>query len=466
VAAGTIKFGTDGWRGIIASDFTFENVRFLAQAIASYVLTKGLALQGVIVGYDTRFASENFAQSVAYVLCGNGVNTWLCSSPTPTPVVSFGVRKTGAAMGVIITASHNPPLWNGIKLRMSDGTPATSEVVAEVERKLGQEEVRSSEGDVELVDLRKDYIDYLSCLPVVAEVKEGRLKVVADPMHGAGAGFLPQILEGGAISLEEINSERNPLFPGMSQPEPISKNLGRLKAQVVEGGADVGLALDADADRLGVVDEKGKFLTTHEVFSLLSLYLLDVLNLRGPIVRTVTSTSMLQRLGKMYGVDVYEVPVGFKYVAAKMLEVNALIGGEESGGYGFRKHMPERDGILSSLFFLDLMVKKGKKPSGLREELFSLVGPHYYQRVDVPLSEDKKEGLKARLAGLHPREVAGKKITSIQRMDGLHLGTGEFWLLLRPSGTEPLVRIYAEGETEREAGDFIQEGKRLLGVDG
>jgi len=464
VTAGTIRFGTDGWRGIIAEDFTFDNVRSCAQAIASYAVERKLSAQGIVVGYDTRFASENFAQDVAYVLCGNGVATYLCSSPSPTPAVSFGVHKMGAAMGIIITASHNPPLWNGIKLRMNDGTSAPAEVVSEIEQRIGQEIVKASGSNVKLIDLRKDYIDYLSSFTMVAKVKESKLKVVIDPMHGAGAGFLPQVLNGGEINIEEINWERNPLFPGMIQPEPISKNLGRLKAEVVERKADVGLALDADADRLGVVDEEGKFLTTHEVFSLLSFYFLDVLNMRGPIVKTITSTRMLQRLGEIYRVDVYEVPVGFKHVSHKMLEVNALIGGEESGGYGFREYLSERDGALSSLFFLDLMVKKGKRPSELREELFSLVGPHHYRREDVPLSHERREELKARLTSLHPQEVAGKKITRIQRMDGLHMSTGESWLLLRLSGTEPLIRIYAEGKTEQEAEDFIREGKRFLKI--
>ena len=320
-----IKFGTDGWRGIIAQDFTFDNVRACAQGVADYLKQARLAGRGLIIGYDTRFASEDFAQATAEVVAGNGIKVYLCPRATPTPVISFGVlaKKTGGA--IIITASHNPAIWNGFKYKDEEGASASSEVTTKIEKhishtltsgKINQAPLSKAldKGIVQYLDLDPIYVKQIAKLVDLNQLRQARLKVVADYMYGAGAGYFKTLLGGGTLKLIEINSERNPLFPGI-QPEPIAANLTKLSALVKEQKAGVGLATDGDGDRLGIVDEQGVFLTQPQVFALLCLYLLEVRGERGAIVKTITTTTMLDRLGEIYNVPVYETPVGFKYVA-------------------------------------------------------------------------------------------------------------------------------------------------------
>jgi len=471
-----IKFGTDGWRGIIAEDFTFDNLRICAQAVAEYLKQNRLDKQSLVIGYDTRFASEDFAAAAAEVLAGNNIKVHLCLKPAPTPVVSFAVPATKSAGAIVITASHNPGSWNGFKYKSQDGASAPDEVTSQIEGNIASLSQRGGGVKRLALDkaLKKGLIDYLDLSPVyfeqlshfvnMEELRRRKLNIIVDPMYGAGIGYFKAILQGGNVKITEINAERNPSFPQI-QPEPIAKNLTELSRLVVEQKADVGLATDGDADRIGIIDERGQFLTQHQVFALLCLYLLEIRGERGAMVRTLTSTMMLSRLGKLFDVVVYETPVGFKYVAPLMMEKNAIIGGEESGGYGFRGHVPERDAMLAGLYFLDFMAKTGKTPSQLLDYLYSKVGPHYYDRMDFHISAAKRQTILHRLSSNPPNTVAGSRVTKVDTTGGFRLFLGdESWLLIRFSGTEPLVRIYAEAESLERARELLDEGKKLIGL--
>jgi len=473
--ANPIKFGTDGWRGIIAEDFTFDNVRICAQAVAEYLKQNRLGKQSLVIGYDTRFASEDFAAAAAEVLAGNSIKVHLCLKPAPTPVVSFAVPATKSAGAIVITASHNPGSWNGFKYKSQDGASAPDEITSQIEgniasltwqgggvKRLALDKALKK-GIVDYVDPSPVYLEHLSHFVNIEELRRQKLNIIVDPMYGAGIGYFKTALQGGNLKITEINAERNPSFPQI-QPEPIAKNLTKLSRLVVEQKADVGLATDGDADRIGIIDEKGQFLTQHQVFALLCLYLLEVRGERGAMVRTLTSTMMISRLGKLFDVAVYETPVGFKYVAPLMIEKNAIIGGEESGGYGFRGHVPERDAMLAGLYLLDFMVKTGKTPSQLLDYLYSKVGPHYYDRRDFHISAAKRQTILHRLSSSSPDTIAGLKVTKVDTTGGFRFFLGdESWLLIRFSGTEPLVRIYAEAESLERAGELLDEGKKLIG---
>jgi alpha-D-glucose phosphate-specific phosphoglucomutase len=470
-----IKFGTDGWRGIIAEDFTFDNVRICAQAVAEYLKKARLGKRGLVIGYDTRFASEDFAAAAAEVMAGNDIRVHLCLKPTPTPVVSFAVPATESAAAILITASHNPGSWNGFKYRSGDGASASDEVTTQIENNIASL-IRRREGVnrlalgralkrglIDWVDLSPSYFEHLGRFVDIRGLRRQKLSMVVDPMYGAGTGYFRTLLQGGKLRITEINAERNPSFPQIN-PEPIARNLSKLSRSVVEQKADVGLATDGDADRIGIIDEHGQFLTQHQVFALLCLYLLEVRGERGAIVKTLTSTTMLSRLGKLFDVPVYETRVGFKYVAPLMMKRNAIIGGEESGGYGFRGHVPERDAILAGLYFLDFMARTGKKPSQLLDYLYGKVGPHYYDRRDFHISAAKRQTIVHRLDSDPPTTVAGSRVRQLDTTDGFRFFLGDdSWLLIRFSGTEPLVRIYSEAESLDRVGKLLDEGTKLIG---
>ena len=471
-----IKFGTDGWRAIIARDFTFDNVSACAQGMVDYLKRAGLANRGLVIGYDTRFASEDFAAAAAEVAAGNGVKVYLCPRAMPTPVISFGVVAKKAGGAIVITASHNPAEWNGFKCKDEHGASAPGEVITQIEKYANQALAAGNvrrlplaaaldQGLVEHLDLSPLYLNQIAKLVDLNGIRQADLRVVIDSMYGAGSGYLKEILSGGRIEIIEINDERNPLFPGILQPEPIAVNLTKLAATVREQKANAGLATDGDADRMGVVDEKGTFLTQLQVFALLCLYLLEIRGERGPLVKTLTTTSMLYRLGEIFKVPVYETAVGFKYVAPVMLAEDALIGGEESGGYGFRGHVPERDGVLASFYFLDLMIKTGKTPSELIAYLYDKVGPHHYQRVDVKFPEDERQAIIGRLKQNQPQSINGVKVARTDTTDGFRfiLADGT-WLLIRFSGTEPLLRVYVESDSPGRVECLLGFGKELTGV--
>ena len=470
-----INFGTDGWRAVIAEDFTFDKVRACAQGVANYLNQGKLRERGLVIGYDTRFASEDFAAAAAEVIAGNKIKVRLCSQSAPTPVISYAVTATKSAGAIIITASHNPGRWNGFKYKDDTGASAPTELAAEIEKNANE---AFSSGDIKGLPLANGldsgliaffdpypaYVRQLEGLIDLEPLRQSRLKVIADSMYGAGIGYFKSLLEGGRIDITEINGERNPLFPGI-QPEPIAKNLTKLSTLVREQKADVGLANDGDADRIGIVDENGEFLTQHQVFALLVLYFLEVRGERGAIIKTLTDTNMTDLLGKLFDVPVYETPVGFKYVAPLMIEKDALIGGEESGGYGFRGHVPERDGILAGLYFLDFMIKTGKTPSQLLDYLYSKVGPHYYDRIDSHVSPDDRQTLSRRLTQSPINSIAGIEVAKLDTTDGFrYLLADDSWLLIRFSGTEPLIRIYAEGHSPEQVQKLLDSGRELLGI--
>jgi alpha-D-glucose phosphate-specific phosphoglucomutase len=470
-----IKFGTDGWRGIIADDFTFENVRICAQSAADYLTGAGLAHRGLVVGYDTRFASEDFAAAAAEVVAANGIRVYLCQQATPIPIISYAILMQQAGGAIVITASHNAASWNGFKYKLENASSASPEVVTELESHISRIQAGGivkqmpldqalKEGIVTKFDPSPTYIQHIGELVDLERLRHSGLKVIVDSMYGAGIGYLRSILSGGTTQVTEIHGKRNPLFPGL-QPEPIASNLGELSMRVKEDGASVGLATDGDADRIGIMDERGEFLTTLQVFTLLALYLLEVCEKRGAIVKTITQTSMLYRLGELYGVPVYETPVGFKYVAPKMLAEDALIGGEESGGFAYRGHIPERDGILSGLLFLDLMVSKQKSPSQLLEYLYSKVGPHYYKRIDIDVPASEREVIADRLNMSRPSHIKNTAVTGIETSDGFRfLLADRNWLLIRFSGTEPILRVYAESDSIARVDGFLEAGREMAGV--
>jgi phosphomannomutase len=470
-----IKFGTDGWRAIIAEDYTFENVRYCAQGVADYLKQANLAERGLVIGYDTRFASEDFAAAAAEVLAGNGVKAYLSPRPAPTPVVSYGVPANHAAGAIIITASHNPGAWNGFKYKDEYGSSAPDEITSKIVEFLSRAYDAGTVGRLPLAeakqkglvaatDLDKAYFEQVARLVDLDRLRGAGLKLVIDPMYGAGAGYLARFLAGGVTSFTEIHHERNPIFPGL-RPEPIMPHLNGLSAAVKEEKASVGLATDGDADRMGIIDEKGGFINQLQVFALLCLYLLEVRGQRGPIIKTLTTTSMAYRLGEIFDVPVYETAVGFKYVAPLMTAKDAIIGGEESGGYGFRGHVPERDGVLANLYFLDLMVSTGKSPAQLLDYLFSKVGPHYYKRADIRFDEARRQAVVDRVRGHAPASIDGVKVKNIDTTDGFRFNLADnTWLLIRFSGTEPLLRIYTETDSPQRAERLLKLGREIAGV--
>ncbi len=473
-----IRFGTDGWRGVIAEDFTFSNVRACARAVALYQRSQGLEHGGLVVGYDTRFGSEDFAAAVAEVVAAAGIKVYLCDRPAPTPVVTYAILEKSAGGAVVITASHNPARWNGFKYRPQYASSAPPEVTAALESPLpeilaaGEPErvaldEAESRGLVQRFDPRPTYLAHIAEMVDPSKLRAAGLRVCVDSMYGAGSGYLADLVGGGRLQLEELHGERNPAFPGLASPEPITRNLTRLSEAVRGGKADVGLATDGDADRLGVIAEDGSFLTQLQVFGLLTYYLLETRGLRGPIVKSLTTTRMVQRLGNLYGVPVYETPVGFKYLGPKMIEVDALVAGEESGGYAVRGHLPERDGVLSGLLFLDLMVSTGKQPSALVQELYAKVGPHHYDRLDIHLRPEEREDVQRRVSESDPQRLAGLRVTGRDTLDGVRydLENGG-WLLIRLSGTEPLMRIYTEVPEPDMVPRLLQAGKELAGLPG
>ncbi len=470
-----ITFGTDGWRGKIAEDYTFDNVRRCAQGFARYLLDKGMAEGGVVVGYDRRFVSEHFAEAVAEVMAAHDIHVHLTQGATPTPVISYSVVALEAGGAVNITASHNPPSDNGFKVRDRYGAAIDPHDLKEIEALIPPiEEVKclpldeaEAKGLVERFDPVPAYIEHLKDLIDVEPIRRAGLLVVHDAMWGNGAGWFERILGGGETHIVSIRQERNPLFPGMIRPEPIPPNIEACQEKVRELGADVGIINDGDADRIGLVDEKGGFLNQLQVYGLLSLYLLQVRGWRGPIVKTLSTTSMLDKLGEIYGVPVYHTGVGFKFVAPKMLEVDAIIGGEESGGYAFRGNIPERDGILAPLFFLDFMVQTGKSPSQLLEYLYEVVGARYfYDRIDRYFSPEEGEAVRRRVKEARPKLLAGLQVTGLDITDGYKYSLEDGgWLLIRFSGTEPgLIRIYCETTHEDKVGALLEEGMGLAGL--
>jgi alpha-D-glucose phosphate-specific phosphoglucomutase len=468
-----IKFGTDGWRGVIAEDYTFDNVRRAAQGFASFMIERGKKGQVIIVGFDKRFDSEYFGAAVAEVLAANGFMVHLTDKATPTPVIAYSVVDQHAAGAVNITASHNPPTDNGFKVRDEFGGAIDPEGLKRIESLIPDsvEDVKREDfepaekaGRIQKFDAAPHYITHLRDLIDLEPIRSAGLTVMVDSMWGNGGGWFDRLLSGGKTKVIEIHKDRNPAFPEMKRPEPIQPNIDVGLQATVDNHADVLLVTDGDADRLGVGDENGEFINQLRVYGLLALYLLEIRKQRGPIVKTLSTTTMLNKLGKLYDVPVYETGVGFKYVAPKMLETDAMIGGEESGGYAFRGNVPERDGILAGLYILDFMVRTGKKPSGLVQMLFDKVGAHYYDRIDVPFEGDRSAREETILAA-KPTTIAGLKVTGLNTTDGYQFKLEDGgWLLVRFSGTEPIMRVYCETTHQDKVQAILQDGLKIAGL--
>lgn len=470
-----IKFGTDGWRGRIADDYTFANVRRCAEGYARYIVTTPKAMESprpaVVIGYDKRFQSEDFAAAAAEVLAGHGLKVWLTDGATPTPVIAFAVNAKQAIGAINITASHNPPQDNGFKVRDHTGGAIAPDGLVQIEAAIPATDAdvkrldfdkALAQGLIEKFDPSVEYIANLERLVDLKAIANAGLKVLMDPMWGNGAGWLPRLIGGSKTEVVEIHNVRNPIFPEMTRPEPIPPNVNVGLAKTKEIGANCCCITDGDADRCGFGDEQGGFINQLRAYALLALYLLEIRGERGAIVKTLSTTSMLNKLGELYNVPVYETGVGFKYVAPKMTETNAMIGGEESGGYAFRGNVPERDGILANLYFLDLQVRTGKTPSQLIDWLFEKVGPHYYDRVDSLIDPQQREAIKARLRAVQPATIAGLKVVGKDMTDGYKfIFEDGGWLLIRMSGTEPLMRVYCETREASLVEPVLQDGVKI-----
>jgi alpha-D-glucose phosphate-specific phosphoglucomutase len=473
--AAEIRFGTDGWRAVVADDFTYQNVRAVAQGVAAYLDGES---RPVVVGHDARYCAELFSREVARVLAANGLRVILLDRVTPTPAVSWTVVERGAAGGVVVTASHNPMEFNGLKYKPDFGGSASPEVVAELESNTEKalsngvtampfDEAVGS-GAVELFDPLPSYTVQLGRMVDLDRLRGAGLRVAHEAMYGAGAGMVRRVLEGGRTTVTELHCERNPGFGGM-HPEPIDRYMPEAMALMAQGGHDVLIANDGDADRVGIIDETGRYVNQLEVMALFTMYLLEKRGERGDIVRSLTTTNMVDALGKRFGVTVHEMPVGFKYIGATMRETDALLGGEESGGFAFRGHIPERDGILSGLLIADMIVEYQQPLSGILEHLFELVGPHAYKRHDIRFDrdgyEERKKDAYKRMSDDAPRELAGHAVARTRTDDGFkfYLDDGS-WALMRMSGTEPLMRVYSEAPSPQRVDELLSALEAHLGV--
>ncbi len=467
-----IKFGTDGWRGVIAREFTFDNLSIVAQATMDYLHEQGLAGQGLVVGYDRRFLSREFAERVVEIAAGNGIRTWLADSYAPTPAVSWAVRELGAGGGVMITASHNPPEYNGFKVKESFGgsaRPATTRALeAVVARNIREErgvlempmvEALAS-GRAERINVRTSYFGQLARYVDLELIKKAGIPVMVDPMYGAGAGFIPELLPGTA----EIHTAENPGFCGCP-PEPTEEHLVELASLVKSGAYRIGLALDGDADRIGAVDETGEFFSSHRIFTVLLRHLIERKGLRGGVVKTVSTTRMVDLLCAKFGLELFETPIGFKHICELMLERDILMGGEESGGLGVKGHIPERDGILMGLLLLEAMAMTGKGLRRLLDETMDEIGHFYYRRIDLAIDNAAKERLIGRLQGGGITTIASRPVAAENFRDGFkYIFADGSWLLIRPSGTEPVLRLYSEAEDPAVVEELLAAGRQIAGL--
>ncbi len=470
----SISFGTDGWRAVISETFTFANLRLLAQAIADLVREDSAPGAPVVVGYDTRFLSDRYAAEVARVMAGNGIRTLLAASDAPTPAISYAVRHAGAAVGVMITASHNAPRYNGVKLKASYGGSATREQSQRVESflRLNEERARGpnlidldrglEEGLIEKFNPAPAYYAHLRELVDLDAICAANPRVIHDPMYGSGRGYLKGLLGGVGCQVHEIRGEMNPGFGGI-HPEPLARYLGALVAAIQSDHGVVGLATDGDADRIGAMDERGRFIDPHRIFALVLRYLVEGRGLAGMVVRTVSTTRMIDRLARRYGLPLREVPVGFDTIAELMMTDDVLMGGEESGGMSIKGHIPEGDGILMGLLLLEVIARSGRTLGALIDDLHADVGPAHYARTDLRLRHPvNKAEMVARLRDGAPAAIAGLAVSEVSTLDGVkYLMADESWLLIRPSGTEPVLRVYAEGASEAVVAGLLGYGEEI-----
>jgi alpha-D-glucose phosphate-specific phosphoglucomutase len=462
----SIRFGTDGWRGVIAEDFTFANARIVAQAIARYVVRCEDARKGVIIGYDHRFASDGIAAAVAEVVSASGTPVWLTDKPCPTPAVSYLVRQRAAAGGIVITASHNPYRWNGIKYKASYGSSALPAIVAQIEQELenvqqkGVSPLPPRKDLIQSLEPRAPYLDALEKLVDWNRLRDARLRFVFDPMHGSAAGLLPELFKRNGIPCDEIRGTRDPRFGGV-HPEPIEPHIEALREAVLAGKYDAGFCADGDGDRIGAVDRDGTFVNPHQIFALLVWHLAGTRNLPGDIAKTFSVTKLIDKLAAKFGRKLHETPIGFKYICELMLEQNILIGGEESGGIGTSLYIPERDATVSALLLAELMAWHGKSLGELLAALHAEFGEYHYGRVDLALKPGQKEKAIAHFSNGKLDRILDLPVVRREDMDGIKVYLGEVgWLLVRASGTENLLRVYCETskpETTRRVLEAVTE---------
>lgn len=463
-----VKFGTDGWRGVIADDFTFDNVRAAAAAIACYVLAKEDASKGICIGYDTRFGSPAFAGAVAEVIAGAGIPVNLADRITPTPALSYAVRHQPAAGGVMITSSHNPAQWNGVKYKAAYGGSGSPSIMAEIESMLGKPLPSGKAAPIERVNFVPPYVDAIQKFVDLDLIAKSKRRFVIDPMYGAGAGILAGIFSKIGVDYVQIRANHDPLFPGIN-PEPIEPHIRMAQDVVVQKKCDAALITDGDADRIGAADENGNFVDPHKIYSVILQWLLERKQWPGDVTRAFNTTSMLDRIAARYGRKLHEHGIGFKFVCDLMLTEDILIGGEESGGIGIRKHLPERDGLLNSLLLANIMAEENKTLGQLVARLQQEYGEHHYGRIDLHIPDDLKNATIARAkAGVS--DFAGMKVEKVETLDGIKFwldnpeakskpNAAKTWLLLRASGTEPLLRIYSESCSKGAVNKLLESAR-------
>jgi alpha-D-glucose phosphate-specific phosphoglucomutase len=465
-----IKFGTDGWRGIIADDFTFDNVRRVAGAIASYILKYEDSKRGVYLGYDTRFASQRAAQVAAEVIAAAGVAVKLANDYTPTPAVSYAVKANGAAGGVMVTSSHNPWNWNGVKFKGNFGGSATPAIMNRIEEELRAGAMpQGAKAAIEEADLKTPYLAAVCRFADMDLIGKTKFKFAVDSMYGSGRGLLAEIFRDRGVQFVAIRQEVNPLFPGIN-PEPIQPHVALLQQTVVQEKCDAGLATDGDADRVGAVAEDGSFVDSHKIFCVLLRWLLVRKKWPGDVVRAFNTTRMLDRIAAKYGRKLYETQIGFKYIADLMMERDILIGGEESGGIGYSRFLPERDGVLNCLLLANVMAEEGKPLGQLVADLQREFGPHYYGRRDLHIAEETKQGAIQRARSESTQSLGRYRVLKKENLDGIKFfldaptnGNGaEAWILFRASGTEPLLRIYSEAASPELVEDILTTAESFV----
>ncbi len=466
-----IKFGTDGWRAQIADGFTYANLEIVTQALADYLKRENPnGRNSVLVGYDRRFASDHFAQRVAEVLAGNKIHVDLYNHDVPTPLVSFEVKRRRLDGGVVITASHNPPEFNGFKFKAPYGGAATPAITNEIESLIGQTapkrmllEEAKRHGICEVISTSNDYRQHLENFVAIDELRNADALVIADPMHGTGGRWIETLLFGGRLRVETIRAWRDPLFGGVL-PEPMPWSLELTARTIRERGALMALITDGDADRVGAMDENGEYINTHQILMILLLHLVRQRGWKGSVVRTFSQSVIVKRIAESYGFRLFETPVGFKHIGEIMLdpENDFLVGGEESGGIGVRGHVPERDGILNSLLLLEAVIASGKKPSEMVRDIWHEFGEFHFERRDLHVPMESGMRLLNELREKTPDQLAGYKVVGIATRDGLKLlFEDESWILFRQSGTEPLLRIYCEATTVKKMTALMDAGEKM-----
>lgn len=460
-----IKFGTDGWRAVISEEFTFDNVRKVAKAIACYLINHKLNKKLLIIGYDPRFLADKFAEEVAKIMLEAGIDCYLTERDTPTPIIAWEVKDKKAAGAIVLTASHNPAQYCGIKFIPEYAGPADSIITAELQENSNKEitlPAAKQKGKIERFEPRQRYLSYIKSFVDVDLIKKAKLKVVYDAMYGAGRGYMDKLLQDLGCQVEVLHGTRDVLFGGGS-PEPTDEFLDELKEAVVRNSAQVGLANDGDADRFGVVDEKGDFLTANQIIPLVFNYLVSKKGYKGSVVRSLATSHLIDRVAQRYKIKVHETPVGFKYIAQFMMKESVIIGGEESGGLSVKGHIPEKDGILACLLVVEMLAAYKKPLSVIWADLISSTGEIYTQRVNLELTQEKKETFMSKLTSQAPEELAGLKVATVNKVDGVKLILADgSWVLARPSGTEPLIRTYVEARKPEQL-DVIFSGLKQLG---